>query len=56
METFAKPEDLVPITTPEVLANIGIEAWAGAFNVEYAQMEGRIVTSPGMKRRNEKRN
>ena len=46
METFAKPEDLVLITTPEVLANIGIEAWAGAFNVEYAQMEGRIVTIP----------
>lgn len=46
METFARPEDLVVITTPEVKANIGVEAWAAAFNVEYAQMKGRFVEIP----------
>lgn len=46
METFVRPEDLVVITTPEVKANIGVEAWAAAFNVEYAQMKGRFVEIP----------
>jgi hypothetical protein len=46
METFARPENLVVITTPEVKANIGVEAWAAAFNVEYAQMKGRFVEIP----------
>lgn len=46
METYANPDDLVVITTPEVKANIGVEAWAAAFNVEYAQMKGRFVEIP----------
>lgn len=46
METFAKPEDLVLVTTPEVMANIGVEAWSAAFNQEFSQLNGRIVTIP----------
>jgi len=46
MPTFANAEDLCLFVTPEFNAAIDVEALAGAFNVDKAQMHGRIVPIP----------
>ena len=46
MPVFANPEDLLLFVTPEYNAGIDVEALAGAFNIDRAQMMGRIVELP----------
>ncbi len=46
MPSFAKPEDLIILASPEFNAAIDVEALAGAFNIERSQMYGRVVTIP----------
>ena len=46
MPVSAKADDLILLTTPQMQANVDVEALAGAFNIEKAQMPGRIVTIP----------
>jgi hypothetical protein len=46
MPVFAKAEDLVLFVTPEFNAAIDVEALAGAFNIEKADMHGRTVVIP----------
>lgn len=46
MPIAVKPEDLILITTPDALAAIDVEALAGAFNIEKANMAGRTVVIP----------
>lgn len=46
MPVFAKPEDLLLFVTPEFNAGIDVEALAGAFNIDRAQMHGKIVELP----------
>lgn len=46
MPTFANPEDLLLFVTPEFNAAIDVEALAGAFNVDKADLHGRIVPIP----------
>jgi hypothetical protein len=46
MPVFAQPEDLLLFVTPEFNAGIDVEALAGAFNIDRAQMYGKIVELP----------
>ena len=46
MPVWANPSDLILITTPEVMANINVEAWAAAFNLDRAQMSAQIIQVP----------
>lgn len=46
MPTFAKREDMIVFATPEFQAAIDVEALAGAFNVNKADMYGRVITIP----------
>lgn len=46
MPTFANRDDLYLFVTPEYNAAIDVEALAGAFNVDRANMHGRIVPIP----------
>ena len=46
MPSFANPEDLVLFTTPQFRAALDVDALAGAFNIERAQIPHRIVTIP----------
>lgn len=46
MPVWADPSDLILITTPEVMANINVEAWAAAFNLDRAQMSAQIIQVP----------
>lgn len=46
MPVFAKPEDLIILSSPEFNAAIDVEALAGAFNIDKAQMTGRTVIIP----------
>lgn len=46
MEIAANPEDLELFITPEALAAIDVEALAGAFNIDKAEMVGRITVIP----------
>lgn len=46
MPVAAQPEDLLLFVTPEFNAAIDVEALAGAFNIEKAQMHGKIVELP----------
>ena len=43
MPTFAKPDDLILIMTPDANAAMDVEALAGAFNQEKMAAQGRIV-------------
>lgn len=46
MPTFANRDDLVLFTTPEYAAAVDVEALAGAFNVDKAQMSSRTIIVP----------
>ncbi len=46
MPVFAQPDDLMLFVTPEFNAAIDVEALAGAFNIDRAQMHGKIVELP----------
>lgn len=46
MPTFAKPDELILLVSPQFQAAIDVEALAGAFNIEKAEMIGKIVTVP----------
>ena len=46
MPVYAKPDDLMLFVTPEFNAAIDVEALAGAFNIDRAQMHGKIVELP----------
>jgi hypothetical protein len=46
MPVFARKEDLILLVTPEFNAAIDVEALAGAFNVDKANMHGRVVVIP----------
>lgn len=46
MPTYANRDELVIFCTPEFKAAVDVEALAGAFNIEYAQMYGRIFPVP----------
>ena len=46
MPVWARPEDLILITTPEVIANINVSTWAAAFNLDKQQMEAQIISVP----------
>lgn len=46
MPTFANADDLVLFVSPEFNAAIDVEALAGAFNVDRANMHGRIIPIP----------
>lgn len=46
MPVFASPEDLLLFVTPEYNAAIDVEALAGAFNIDRANMHGKIVELP----------
>lgn len=46
MPVFAKPDDLLLFVTPEFNAGIDVEALAGAFNIDRAQMYGKVVELP----------
>jgi hypothetical protein len=46
MPTFAKPDELVIFTTPEFNSAIDVEALAGAFNIDRANMHGRVIPIP----------
>src|SRR5690625_109670 len=46
MPTFANSDDLLLFVTPEYNAAIDVEALAGAFNIDKANMHGRIVPVP----------
>lgn len=46
MPISAKPEDLVLMVSPEFEAAVDVEALAGAFHIERAEMYGKIVTIP----------
>lgn len=43
MEVFTPKDQLILITTPEIKAKMDVRALAAAFNVEYAQVENRMV-------------
>ena len=46
MPMAARPEELILFTTPEFQANVDVEALAGAFNVDRANMPSRTVMIP----------
>lgn len=46
MPAWATPEELVLITTPEVLANMDVGGLAAAFNIDKATGPARIITVP----------
>lgn len=46
MPAFANQEDLVLLTTPQALSAIDVDALAGAFNIEKADMPGRTIVIP----------
>ncbi len=46
MPTFAKADDLIIFATPEFIASIDVDGLAGAFNIDRADMYGRIVPIP----------
>jgi hypothetical protein len=46
MPSFAQPDDLMLFVTPEFNAAIDVEALAGAFNIERAQVYGKVVELP----------
>ena len=46
MPTFASRDDLYLFVTPEFNAAIDVEALAGAFNIDRANMHGRVVEIP----------
>lgn len=46
MPSHARPEDLIILTSPEFEAAIDVEALAGAFHIDRAEMYGRVVTIP----------
>lgn len=41
--TFCQPEDLVLLTTPEMVAELDVEVLASAFNVSSAEVQTRII-------------
>lgn len=46
MPSFANPGDMIFITSPEVQAAIDVDALAGAFNVDRAEVPNRVITIP----------
>lgn len=46
MPSFATPDELLIFATPEFVANVDVDALAGAFNIDRAAMVGRIITIP----------
>jgi hypothetical protein len=46
MPTFASPDELCLFVTPEFNAAIDVEALAGAFHIDKAQMHGRVIPIP----------
>lgn len=46
MPSFASPGDMVFITSPEVQAAIDVDALAGAFNIDRAEVPNRVITIP----------
>lgn len=46
MPISAKVEDLILFATPEVIAAIGVEALAAAFNLDYTNIPTRIIPIP----------
>ena len=46
MPTFAKADDLALFTTPEFAAGMDVEALAGAFNIDKANVASRMITVP----------
>ena len=46
MPTFARPESLILITTPEFQSAIDVNALAGAFHTDYAKFDTRTVLVP----------
>ena len=46
MPTFANRDELILFTTPEFSANLDVEALAGAFNIDKAELPGRMITIP----------
>ena len=46
MSTAAKPEDLVIFCTPEFRAAVDVDALAGAFNLDRANLNSRIIPIP----------
>lgn len=46
MPMSARPEELVIFASPEFQAAIDVEALAGAFNIEKAEMYGRVIPIP----------
>lgn len=49
MEVSANPADLIFFTTPEVNAALDVDALAGVFNVDYAQVPYRVEVIPAEK-------
>lgn len=46
MPVAANPEELVLFATPEFIAAIDVEALAGAFNIDKAQIPNRVIAVP----------
>lgn len=46
MPTWAAADRLILLVSPETLANINVEAWAAAFNLDKAQMQAQIIQIP----------
>lgn len=46
MPTFAKPDELVFMMTPKVMASVDVDALAAAFNIDKATMPGRTIVIP----------
>ena len=46
MPTFANADDLALFTTPEFAAGMDVEALAGAFNIDKANVASRMITVP----------
>lgn len=46
MPSFASPGDMIFITSPDVQAAIDVDALAGAFNVDRAEVPNRVITIP----------
>lgn len=46
MPSFASPGDMVFITSPDVQAAIDVDALAGAFNIDRAEVPNRVITIP----------
>lgn len=46
MPTWAAADKLILLVSPETMANINVEAWAAAFNLDKAQMQAQIIQLP----------